>query len=223
MSEAVKAKIFLNPLVSNFFDIKVPFVAFGDECEDVIKGYREGKTIAVFSNAEEAAKGAEKAALYLEGKLYKSGKPKDIWKIYTRIIDVGEENKKLLQINRPIIKIIKKNKIPFEIKELSIKDEKNKERYAFISGKKIIIDLSLGEINYPIGLMISRKATLFTESEKVMEAFSYPKNGKVSFTIDTKSLGEGIYVLTLFYVKDNKRHALEGEIEIHIRKLESPG
>jgi hypothetical protein len=215
------ARVFLDSEISNVFDIKLPFIAFGEDCERVIEDFKNGKTIVAFLRLEEAVRDAKKASLYVDGKLYKTGTPKEIYGMYRVVLATEKENKELINLNKPKIKKIKNWEGPVKIKDVIIRDEKKKERYAFFSGKILIDFLTSGTPDTIFGITLSKKPSALDDSEKVIEALSKLKNGKTSFILDVGLIDDGDYLLTPFCKQNNKRYEFGDAIEIRVRKIKT--
>lgn len=93
-------KIESEPLNIAVFEGKVPkctkvfspdfsfnnFFVFGDNCESVLEDLKNGKTIPVFSEFEEASKGCENGAVFRNGKLLTKGKIEEITEVYKEML-----------------------------------------------------------------------------------------------------------------------------------------
>jgi len=217
--EIPKAKIFLNPEVGRYFDEKLPFVAFGEDCEKVLEYMKEGKSIPIFSTPEEASKGATIGAFFVNGKIYKKGSVKEVYQAYSTFIHIQSEKKDYIKLNQAKIEELKKLDLGFKIRNIRVMDEEGNENYIFLKGK-IIVDIELENFKGDLlALTVWRKETIFESSFKFLEFIAKPKEGKARFFIETESLPDGNWVLKFFYKQDGEVKEIPGEIEIGKRKI----
>lgn len=217
--ELPKVKIFLNPEIGRYFDENLPFAAFGEDCEKTLEYIRKGISIPVFLQPEEAAKGANKGAFFVNGKLYKVGTPKEIYHLYSRFLYLENVRKDMMKLNKTLIEKLKKNKLPFKIKKVKVLDENGRESYVFIEGKmNVILEVENWEGNV-VALSLWKKETIFESTFKFLEMAGKVKDGKIRYTLDSQSLPEGDWVLKFFYKENNEIKEIEPGVEIRKLKL----